>query len=243
MERVRILIIDDDPVLVNLVSIALQAEGYETRAAYDGPTGLQCIYDMRPNLVLLDIMLPGWDGWEVCRRVRETMDVPIIMLTARRELAHRLQGLSLGADDYVTKPFDIEELVLRVKAVLRRAAPTQLPAPVYYDDGILQIDQARGQVNKNGRPIQLTRKEWTLLAMLVRHADEIVPYEALMAALFPEDVATPKSQLKVYVNALRRKIEGVPPSPQYVVNRRGVGYGFRSRADRRATYTREQGGG
>jgi len=227
MARPRILIIDDDPVLVDLVTLALQIEGYETQAAYDGLSGLRYIYELQPDLIVLDIMLPGEDGWEICRRVRETMDVPIIMLTARRELVHRLRGLNLGADDYVVKPFDMEELILRIKAVLRRTGLAQPSPPIYYDDGILQIDQARGQVTKRGRPLQLTRKEWLLLTTLVRHINEIVPYETLLDILFPTGVVAPKNQLKVHVSTLRRKIEDDPSTPQYVVNRWGVGYGFK----------------
>lgn len=230
MNPMRILIIDDDPVLVDLVNMALQSEGYKTSTAYDGTAGLRRLYEVQPDLVLLDIMMPGYDGWEVCRRIREMADVPVIMLTAKRELGHRLRGLNLGADDYVSKPFDMEELILRIKAVLRRAALTQAPTPVYYDDGILQVDQRHNLVTKRGQPVRLTSKEMALLVALLRRADEIVLYDELIAALWSDGAACPKNQLKVHVSALRHKIEDDPRAPQYVINRRGVGYGFQSRA-------------
>jgi DNA-binding response OmpR family regulator len=231
MEPARILIVDDDPVLVHVVDIALRSAGYETCAAHDGNGGLRCLYEMQPDLVLLDVMMPGHDGWEVCRRIREMTDVPIIMLTAKRELSHRLRGLNLGADDYVPKPFDMDELLLRVQAVLRRAALAQTPAPMHYDDGILCIDEASSRVTKRGQPIRLTAKEMELLLTLLRRANEIVPVDELASILWSNNTKDAKYSLRVHINSLRHKIEDNPQVPKYIITRRGVGYGFQSQQD------------
>jgi len=226
----RILIVDDDPVLVDLVSMALQDQGYRTAAAYDGTAGLRRLVEVQPDLILLDVMMPGHNGWEVCRRIREMTDVPVIMLTAKRELSHRLRGLNLGADDYVPKPFDMEELILRVQAVLRRTQLAQTSVPVHYEDSFLVIDQARGLVVRCGEPVRITDKEMDLLALLVKRADEIVPREELLTTLWPDGNARADNHLKVLVSALRRRIEANPRAPRYIINRRGVGYGFQSHA-------------
>lgn len=232
MEPTRILIVDDDPVLVDLVSISLQAQGYQTHTAYDGTAGLHCLHQVQPDLVLLDIMMPGHNGWEVCRRVREMTDVPIIMLTAKGEIGHRLRGLDLGADDYVSKPFDMEELIWRVRTVLRRAASVQNPAPAHYDDGVLMVDQARNLVLKRGQSVRLGEKEMALLTTLLKRQGEFVSPDELIDAVWADGTSPSENSLKVLVSGLRRKIEDNTRAPRYIVNRRGIGYSFQDHTPR-----------
>ncbi|MBU0492457.1 MAG: response regulator transcription factor [Chloroflexi bacterium] len=226
----RILIIDDDPNLVDLLTFNLLMHGYQAFSAPDGTAGLHQIYDVRPDLVVLDISMPGLDGWEVCRRIRDMSDVPIIMLTGRGELGSRLRGLNLGADDYVAKPFDLEEFILRIEAVLRRSRRSAPAAKfVYYEDANLCVDEANQSITRSGQPICLTATEERLLLTLIKQIDEFVPYEELIATVWTEDDLHTRGHLKVLVSSLRHKIGDGNPAPNHILNRRSVGYCFQSR--------------
>jgi DNA-binding response OmpR family regulator len=223
----KVLVVDDDPTLLWLVGLRLEQEGYEVSLARDGREGLRQAYHGHPDLIILDVMMPEMDGWEVCRRLREMWDGPILMLTAKGELKHRLKGLGLGADDYMGKPFDMEELLLRVKALLRRARLRPPPKqPQRYDDGELAIDLGRGEVWREGQRVDLTPKEFKLLACLVREKGHHVPVERLLREVWGEWYGDGRRVVRVCIWGLRQKIEADPGHPRYIVTERGVGYRF-----------------
>jgi DNA-binding response OmpR family regulator len=227
----KILLIDDDPTLLWLVGLRLEQEGYGISLARDGREGLRQAYHGHPDLIILDVMMPEKDGWEVCRRLREMWDGPILMLTAKGELRHRLKGLGLGADDYVGKPFDMEELILRVKALLRRA---RLHPPLElcerYDDGTLVIDLRVGEVWREGQRVDLTSTEFKLLACLVKEKGHPVPLGRLLREVWGERYGDEGRGVRVYIWGLRQKIEADPGHPCYIVTERGVGYRFQGKS-------------
>jgi len=226
-KRAKILLIDDDSTLLWLVGLRLEREGYEVSTARDGREGLRQAYRCQPDLIVLDVMMPEMDGWEVCRRLREVWDGPILMLTARGELKHRLKGLTLGADDYVAKPFDIEELLLRVKALLRRARLyPHLEQPQRYDNGELAVDLEREEVWREGQRVHLTPTEFRLLACLVREMGRPVPLDRLLQTVWGKTYRGARDLVKVHICALRRKIEPDPHHPRYIITERGTGYRF-----------------
>lgn len=224
----KILIIDDDPTLLRVVGLSLEGEGYKVYCARDGLEGMRCVYEHHPDLIILDVMMPGMDGWETCRRLREVVDIPIIMLTAKGDLQDRLEGLSLGADDYVPKPFDMDELLLRVKAVLRRARRRPyLKEPLRYDDGWVTIDLASREVRRGGKLVRLTPTEFKLIAFLLKNAGRPVSHEEILAQVWGEEYVDASDWIKVHIRHLRQKIEKDPSNPQYILTVRGVGYQFR----------------
>lgn len=226
-----ILIVEDEQNIVDILSFNLSREGYDTLEAYDGPTGLQLALENNPDLILLDLMLPGMDGFEVCRKVREAgSSIPIIMLTAREEETDKVLGLELGADDYITKPFSMRELMARVKANIRRTAMVSSSAESSMSaGGALTINTENFQVYKSGRPIELTQREYELLTFLASHPDKVFSRVDLMEQVWNygyvgDDVRT----VDVTVRRLREKIEDDPASPRYILTRRGVGYYYSS---------------
>jgi DNA-binding response OmpR family regulator len=225
----KLLIIDDDPALVKLLKLHLEIEGYEVYSALDGIEGLRCAFAHRPDLIILDVMMPRMDGWTTCQRLRQMGNTPIIMLTAKVTIPDRVKGLSEGADDYVTKPFDMEELSLRIEAVLRRAERTDNPdKPLYYDDGWLRLDLPARSVLREGRPVDLTQKEFGLLAYLFTNAGKPLRIDEILDRVWlPEEDPTP-DLVKVHVRHLRQKIEREAQKPQYILTKRGRGYLFRS---------------
>jgi two-component system response regulator ResD len=222
----KILIIEDDVILGRLLAEQLGVAGRSVQVAVDGPEGLRLAYETHPDLIILDIMMPGMDGWQVCQRLREMADVPILMLTAKGDQDDVIRGLQLGADDYVKKPFDLKELELRIEAVLRRAREQTAPNQAGFNDGMLEVDLERRLVLRRGRPVHLTPTEFRLLSYLIHHRDRTVPHAELLrevwGPLYTEDTAN----LSVYVRYLREKIEDTPGSPAYVVTEWGVGYRF-----------------
>jgi DNA-binding response OmpR family regulator len=225
----KILVIDDDPTLLKLLGLSLKEEGYEFDSALDGMEGLRRAYAHRPDLIILDVMMPRMDGMETCRRLREVCDTPIIMLTAKGDLPYRLEGLSLGADDYVPKPFDIDELLLRIQAVLRRAKGSPTDRPLHYEDGWLTIDLEFQKVWRKGELAQLTPREFDLLAYLFGNAGRSLSNEDILTKVWgPEYVGA--DWLKVHIRHLRQKIEPDPSHPQYILTAPEGGYQFRSLA-------------
>jgi DNA-binding response OmpR family regulator len=222
----RLLIIEDDLTLNSLLAAYLGNRGYEIRSARDGEEGLRLAEEEQPNLVILDIMMPGMDGWETCRRLRQTSQMPILMLTAKVGQEDVIQGLELGADDYLKKPFDLKELELRVQAILRRSsAPAAEPAAIY-DDERLHVDVERRLVMLEGRPVHLTPTEFRLLGYLVGHRDRAVPHEELLAEVWGPEYTDDTAILSVYIRYLREKLEEKPGQPRHICTEWGVGYRF-----------------
>jgi DNA-binding response OmpR family regulator len=222
----RILVVDDDPTVSDVVRRYLERAGYEVRLAADGPSGLAQFAKERPDLVVLDLMLPGIDGLEVCRRLRDSADgVPIVMLTALGEESDRVLGLQLGADDYVTKPFSPRELVLRVQSVLRRSVARPQPAvDILTDDG-LELDAVRRLATLDGRELQLTVREFDLLAFLMRNPGRAYRRGELLEAVWGWTFGD-QSTVTVHVRRLREKIERDPASPRRILTVWGVGYRY-----------------
>ena len=223
----RVLIIEDDPTVAEVVGRYLQREGYAVGVESDGAAGLARALAEPPDLVVLDLMLPGLSGLEVCRRLREQAPVPVIMLTARSGEVDRVTGLEIGADDYVAKPFSPRELTARVKAVLRRAAgasPASAPAETLRA-GDIEVDTATHEVRRSGRVLELTAKEFDLLAHMMRHPRRAFRREELLGHVWGYEYGD-TSTVTVHVSRLREKIEPDPARPRYVCTVRGVGYRF-----------------
>ncbi len=223
----KILIVDDDAALVKVLSLSLEREGFEVVAALSGAEALRKAYESRPDLVILDIMMPHMDGWTTCRRLREIADMPIIMLTAKGDESDIVRGLDLGADDYITKPCSSEELKARIRALLRRVQSTEKTEwQATYDDGWLMIDLSRQQVNVNGEPVDLTPTEFRLLSCLVQRNGQVVPHRELLTEVWGPEYSDQVSYLSVYVRYLRQKIEQNPSQPAYILTKWGMGYRF-----------------
>jgi DNA-binding response OmpR family regulator len=221
-----ILVVDDDPTVSDVVRRYLERAGYQVRLAVDGPAALTSFARDRPDLVVLDLMLPGIDGLEVCRRLRTSADgVPIVMLTALGEESDRVLGLQLGADDYVTKPFSPRELVLRVQSVLRRSATRPAPVPETLRDGGLELDVARRSARLDGQELSLTVREFDLLAFLMRHPGRAFRRGELLEAVWGWTFGD-QSTVTVHVRRLREKIEADPASPHRLLTVWGVGYRY-----------------
>jgi two-component system KDP operon response regulator KdpE len=223
-----ILVIDDDTSLQRVLGYNLKKQGYNVLVAQDGQTGLRMVYEERPDLLVLDVTMPNMDGWTVCQRVREVSNVPIIMLTAKTDLDHVIKGLEMGADDYIAKPFEMRELLARVRANLRRAAsePTLVKQNIVYTDDWLTVNLEEHRVLIEGKPIHLTPTEFNLLAQLVTAAPRVVPYRDLLEQVWGWEYIDDIDYLRVYVWHLRRKIEPSAKEPVYIINELGVGYRF-----------------
>ena len=227
-----ILIVEDEQNIVDILSFNLEREGYNTLEAYDGPTGLQLALEQNPDLILLDLMLPGLNGFDVCRKIRASgSSIPIIMLPAREEAADKVLGLELGADDYITKPFSMRELLARVKANIRRVAmaPTggeEVPAAAL-GGSRLTIDQERATVYKDGAPLELTQREYDLICFLGAQPGKVFSREALMEHVWNyEGYVGDVRAVDVAVRRLREKLEDDPANPRFINTKRGMGYYF-----------------
>jgi DNA-binding response OmpR family regulator len=217
-----ILIIDDDPDLCVLVGTILAKTGYEVEAAYDGRSGLEKAAELQPDLILLDIMMPDKNGWEVGEELREVCGAPVIFLSARGGERDVVRGLQLGADDYISKPFRHHELVARIEAVLRRAGTA--PKETVYQIGDLTIDRPRWEVRRGDELIHLTPTEFKLLLLLAQHAGRPVTHKDILTEVWGGKHEHNLNLLKVYIRQLRQKIEQNPDRPQYLLTKRGVGY-------------------
>lgn len=220
----RILVVDDDPTVAEVVAGYLHRAGFTVDRAADGPTAVARAAAVRPDLVVLDLMLPGLDGLEVCRRIRERGPVPVVMLTARGDQDDRILGLEVGADDYVTKPFSPRELVLRVESVLRRAG-TPPPAGPWLRSGPLALDPAARRATRDGAELALTIREFDLLAFFLRHPGRVLGREELMRRVWGWEFGD-LSTVTVHVRRLREKVEDDPARPLLISTVWGVGYRF-----------------
>ncbi|NDJ86239.1 MAG: response regulator transcription factor [Chloroflexi bacterium] len=225
----KILVIDDEETTVQLISILLERRGYEVIRAYRAEDGLRKAYRTHPDLVLLDIMMPNMDGWEVCRRLRELSDVPIIFLTARSDVRDVVKGLEMGADDYIVKPYDNDELIARVKAHLRRAPKPTVSEELIFDGGQFRINFLNREVWVHDRLVHLTPKEFKLLAVLVRNAGRVISRNELVKEAWGPEYADATDSLKLYIHYLRQKVEPDANNPIYILTSRGVGYRFANR--------------
>ena len=226
-----ILIIEDEKNINDILVFTFNKEGYKTLSALDGLTGLDMALNQKPDLILLDVMLPGIDGWEVLKRVRANSNVPIIMLTAREDEVDKVVGLELGADDYITKPYSARELIARVKTNLRRSAIASTPAPATEEQntitsGDLSINIERYEVSKNGVVIDITLREFELLKFLAMQPDKIFSREKLLENVWGYEYYGDVRTVDVTVRRLREKIEDDPSMPKYIITKRGVGYYF-----------------
>lgn len=230
MDERTVLIVEDDPNIVDILKFNFEKEGYNILVATDGASGLELAQTSNPDMILLDVMLPRMDGFEVCRKVREKSNVPIIMLTAREEEVDKVLGLELGADDYITKPFSIRELTARVKANLRRmsidmSSSSQDPSSTI-TSGELVINIERYEVQKRGKVIDITLREFELLKFLAQQPEKIFSRENLLENVWGYEYYGDVRTVDVTVRRLREKIEDDPSLPRYIVTKRGVGYYF-----------------
>jgi len=230
MEAKKILIVEDEKSISDIIKFNLQKEGFEIETAYDGQDGLQKALTKNPCLVLLDVMLPLMDGFTVCKKVREVSTVPIIMLTAKEEEVDKVLGLELGADDYITKPFSMRELIARIKANIRRtdlidnakAEPSNVQ-----NFGSLEIDMNRYEVRKNNEVLDLTLREFELLKYLAEAEGRVFSREQLLAEVWGYEYYGDIRTVDVTVRRLREKLEDDSSNPQYIMTKRGIGYYFR----------------
>lgn len=228
----KVLVIEDDPNTANLVVLYLEKEGFQALQANDGEKGLALAEKHGPDLVVLDLMLPKMDGWEVCRRLRKTSEVPVIMLTARGEEIDRVSGLTLGADDYVVKPFSPRELVARVKAVLRRTAAPTPSAGSILSQGDVRLDLDKRRLSVEGRQVEVTPREYALLQALMSVPGRIFSRDELLDRLYPHGEAVVIERVvDVHIGKLRQKIEPDPSKPKYIYTVRGMGYRFADPAE------------
>lgn len=225
----KILVVDDEKSIVDILVFNLFKEGYETVEAYDGTTGLELALSENPDLILLDLMLPGMDGFEVCRSLREQgCATPIIMLTAREEEANKVLGLELGADDYITKPFSVRELMARVKANIRRNDMQAVHTPsVPVGKERITVDTKSMTIAKDGVTLELTQREYELVRVLYGNKGQVLSREALMEQVWNyEGYVGDVRAVDVAVRRLREKMEDDPAEPKFIVTRRGLGYTF-----------------
>jgi DNA-binding response OmpR family regulator len=226
--RLKILIADDDSDLLDILAFSLRREGFEVITAQDGRQALAQVAVEQPDLVVLDVMMPEIDGFEVCRRLRLESSIPIIMLTARDEDEHIVQGLDLGADDYVTKPYSPRELIARIRALARRSNGAGADTRSGLTAGPFQIDPEHLEVRRDGEPIRLTRLQFELLRYLMANRGQVLATETLMENVWGYTAAADASLVKTHIYHLRQKIEYDPSHPRYIVTVPGVGYVFQS---------------
>jgi DNA-binding response OmpR family regulator len=228
MSKICVLVADDEPETVRYVSANLRSRGYEALAADDGRMALKLFAESPVDLIILDIMLPGLDGFQVCQAIRRESRVPILVVSARGQQRDIVRALDLGADDYMTKPFGVEELMARVRAALRRGTPgsTPLRAPLVLDE--LTIDLAERKVTVGERPVALTRTEFDLLAHLALNAGRVLTHRALLEAAWGPEYADETGYLWTYIRRLRSKVEPDPRNPRYILTLAGVGYSLAS---------------
>jgi two-component system KDP operon response regulator KdpE len=226
----KILIIDDDATFRDLVEQVLAHKGYQVLEAGSGREGLRLMFDQRPDLVLLDVVMPGIDGWQVCTRIREISDVPIIMITGRHKSEEDIvRGLDYGADDYLTKPVRSKELVARVQAMLRRAELPYLQdirQGIIYSDDFLTVDITERKVTVNGKRVKLTPREFRLFTLLVENAGRILTHKQLLEKVWGWEYTDDVDYVRIYISHLRQKIEPDPSLPKYIITEPGVGYYF-----------------
>jgi two-component system, OmpR family, response regulator VicR len=227
MSNELVLVVDDEKTLVKALTFNLEKEGFRVEQAYDGEEALRKVFALKPDIVVLDLMLPLVDGFEVCRQIRKKTDVPIIMLTARGEDIDKVLGLELGADDYLTKPFNSRELVARIKAILRRSLFREEETKKIAQIGNLQVDLLQHRVRIDGKDISLTSKEFALLSFLVANAGNVYSREQLLEQVWGYDYYGDVRTVDVHIRHLREKLEQDPGNPNLILTVWGTGYKIR----------------
>ena len=225
-----ILVIDDDPAMVRLVDQSLSQKGYQVLKAASGQEALRLLFANKPDLVLLDVVMPGMDGWQTCSRIRDVSDIPIIMLTGQRNSEDDIvRGLEAGADEYLHKPVGNKELIARVRATLRRAESTSYMGKkenAVYNDDFLTVDVAERKITVEGERIKLTPREFRMLALLVENAGHVLTHQQILEKVWGWEYIDDVDYVRIYVSHLRQKIEPEPSVPRYILNEPGVGYYF-----------------
>lgn len=228
MSNERVLVVEDEEALVASIRFTLESEGYEVHAEADGVAGLAAVDEFKPSLVLLDLMLPGMSGVDICRQIRQTSDVPIVMVTAKDGEADKVLGLEMGADDYITKPFSTRELLARVRAHLRRAGRTGTFSDTneVLRGGRIEMDIDAHEVRAGGELVKLRPKEFELLEVLMRRKNRLSPRETLIDEVWGSDYFGDTKTLDVHIKRLRSKLEADPSHPDHITTVRGLGYKF-----------------
>jgi two-component system KDP operon response regulator KdpE len=224
-DPVHILVVDDEPQITRVLRTALTAQGYDIRVANDGEMALEIMKDWAPNLIITDLSMPRMDGVQLCRRVRAVSQVPILVLSVRDQERQKIEALDAGADDYVTKPFSMNELQARVRASLRRTPKTEQVSDIV-EVGDFRIDLATRTVYVAGRELKLTPKEFDLLLYLSQHPRRVIPHRTLLAAVWGANSTEQPEYLRVFIGQLRKKVEPDPAEPRYLLTERWVGYRF-----------------
>ena len=227
-DKPRILVVDDEPQLTRVLRTGLTSHGFDVRAAADGLAGFEVFSDWHPDLIISDLAMPNMDGLELCRRVRAISQVPIIILSAKGEEKTKVEALDIGADDFVTKPFGIDELLARVRASLRRAnvGPTKGTAQTVLESGDFHVDLDSRAVRVRGSEVHLTPKEFDLLTYFLKHSGKVLTHRTLLAALWGGNYVEQNEYLRVFVGNLRKKIETDAASPRYILTEPWIGYRF-----------------
>jgi two-component system, OmpR family, KDP operon response regulator KdpE len=228
MSAGKVLVVDDEPQIRRVMRVILSGENYQVVEARSGESALLRFREFLPDLVLLDLNMPGMSGLETCRAIRETSEVPIIVLTVRQEEEEKVEALDAGADDYVTKPFGKQELLARIRAALRRSPVSPIAGPRTFVSGDLEIDFEARKIRSGEKTVRLTPKEFDLLRYLVSHAGKPVPHRELLQAVWGPDYGDQTDYLRVFITHLRKKIEPNPAKPQYILTEPWIGYRFGS---------------
>ncbi len=230
-KKTSVLLVDDDPQLIRLVRANLESVGYKVLTAMDSRSALELVDMEAPDIIILDIMLPEMDGYELCQRIREFSSVPIIMLTAKVEDVDKVRGLKLGADDYLTKPFNVQELLARIDAVLRRTQLSdEVEVPRTFTCDEISVDFVRRRVEVRGQEVALTLTEYKLLCQLVSNAERVMLHRELLTRVWGPEYGDEVEYLRAYIRHLRQKIEEDPHHPKYILSKPGIGYIFVSPA-------------
>jgi DNA-binding response OmpR family regulator len=223
--KANILVVDDEPHVLKLVKANLESSGYRVLTAGDGAQAVEIVEQEMPDLVILDLMLPKMDGYAVCRRIREFSNVPVIMLTARSAQVDLVHGYEVGADDYLTKPFSVTELLMRVQAVLRRSKwPEEIMTRQHFEAGPIEIDFAQHRVTLDGEAVKLTPTEYRLLSYLASNANRVILHRELLRNVWGPEYGEETEYLRVYMRYLRQKLEPEPSEPRYLLTQPGAGY-------------------
>lgn len=226
MDKSRVLVVDDEPQITRVLRTVLTGQGYQVRTAGEGESALEDFAEWRPELVITDLYMPHMDGVELCRRIRAVSTVPIIVLSVKGEERTKVEALDSGADDYVTKPFGIDELLARVRAALRRGRTTDEPETASFDAGDFRIDMAGRRVHVGGNEVRLTPKEFDLFVYMARHPNRVLTHRTLLEAVWGEASQEQPEYLRVFMGQLRKKLEPDPSTPRYLVTEPWVGYRF-----------------